>query len=78
MDMVESLKRILVALRNEHCLIMETLDHAISAIDLPERVGRRQSFPPVHGPLESLVKKVQVAVSSENTDSILVGHIVPI
>lgn len=77
MEMVDSLKRILVALRNEHKVIMETLDHAISAIGTPEpSKRRRESFPPERAPLESLVRKVQIAVSSENDDSILAGHIV--
>ena len=100
MAMVGSLKRILVALRNEHQVIMETLDQAIEAIDSPERARQidginndgnnrlpitQQQQQPISTPSNSenlspgqwtlLVNKVQSAVGSENSDSILDGYI---
>ena len=68
-EMVASLKRILVALRNEHCLIMEALDHAIRTIDssVPASGGGGA------GHLTSLVNKVQFAVGSEYSDPVLDG-----
>lgn len=107
--MVGSLKRILVALRNEHRVIMEALDQAIEAIESPERARRIDDInrltasqptarptakpiaqsalnsQPILTPSNSenvspgqwtlLVNKVQSAVGSDNSDSVLDGYI---